>query len=181
MQRIEKLTGNLLNLTLTDEEKKKEKQHYPYNYVERDGQTLIYQVFSNNNEDEEIDDLPNNITDIIINHIETFNGEERDKDTNFKIMNISKFYTENSPTQPNFLSTYIDLPGIRGTIEEIEYEDDKRLTIDYRYWPNEDGALLTIEDRYDTLYVDYNRIVRYLDPKINLDRVLQCLKNKVMN
>lgn len=192
MIRIDTLTGKLLDLKLTNEELQEERKSYPYNHVERENELIKYRVIPcGEGEDEngeiEIDDLPDNITDILVNHINNHKKGDLDK-TDHKVLTINNFYCkEKNPSGGIFLSSLIELPGVRGSWGELEYKEDKMLFIDFRYWPEDkysftkgDGIFLTIEDRYNTIYIEYNRAIEYLDPKIDLDRLLECLKNKVM-
>ena len=86
---------------------------------------------------------------------------------------------KNSDVYPDTLMTNIVLPGVRGNKYEQKYDEDKMLSIDYMYWAKTDEALLTIQDKYSTEYCDYNREIRYLDGKIDLPRLLECLKQKI--
>ena len=123
----------------------------------------------------EIDDLPDNVNDIIVGYIENYN-ENDTNENGIKMMWITK---NKSDTYPDTLMTNIVLPGVRGNESEKKYEEDKMLSIDYRYWSKTDESLLTIEDIYNTQYCEYNRKIQYLDDKINLTRLLECLKQKI--
>lgn len=187
MDRIEHLTGKIIDLKLTDDELERERDGFPFGYIVREDKTMTYQLVSSNKVDEEIDDLPDNITDILTKHINNHKKGNLDE-TGREVLTIDNFYCkEKNPSGGIFLRTLVKLPGVRGSWGELEYKEDKMLSIDFRCWPEdgysvnkEEGMLLIIEDRYETIYVDYNRQIEYLDPKIDLDRLLECLKNKVM-
>ena len=184
MTRVENITGKVLDLRLTEDELSKESRHFPYNYVIRNDKPLIYTVYpkeSNNivgteikDEYIEIDDLPNNITDILVNFIKNTKLGKKDEN-HIPILEISKFYS------CIFLNGYIDLKGIKSSWGEQEYNEDKRLIIDYRYFIEENKTILFIEDRFDTIYVEYNGGIQYLDSKIDIEKLLDCLKQKIDN
>ena len=123
----------------------------------------------------EIVDLPDNVNDIIVGYIENYN-ENDTNENGIKMMWITK---NNSDTYPDTLMTNIVLPGVRGNESEKKYGEDKILSIDYRYWSKTDECLLTIEDTYNTQYCEYNMKIQYLDEKIDLPRLLECLKQKI--
>ena len=186
MARVEILTGKILDLKLTDEELKEEQIHYPYNYVVREEKTITYKIEPNYIETEngeelkdiEIDDLPENINEILLNHINNTSEEDKDEFNN-KILRISNLYSKETKQGPIFLHTNVILKNIKSAWGEIEYNEDKQLNFDYRFWPESGDTLLVIEDRYDTIYVDYNKGLEYIDPKINLDNLMECLTNKI--
>lgn len=179
--RVDTLNGKMLDLNLTEKELKKESIHYPYNYVEREGKTVLYRVYPTNenefydeNGEIEIDDLPDNITDIIINYIESVKlGDKNEK------IRISNLYNEKTKEGCIFLSFVMVLDNVRGSWGKIEYNEDKVLIFDYRYWPTPDETFLTVEDKYETIYVEYNKKLEYLDKKINLERLFACFKKTI--
>ena len=124
----------------------------------------------------EIDDLPTNVNELIVGHIDNYN-ENDTNENGVKMMWITK---NNSEVFPDTLMTNIVLPGVRGNEYEKKYDEDKMLSIDYRYWVKTDVTLLTIEDKYSTQYCEYNREIQYLDEKIVLPRLLECLKQKII-
>ena len=123
----------------------------------------------------EIDDLPENVNDIIVNHINRHTFEDKNEN-GYKILELIK---NNSHIYPHSIMTNILLEGVKGNEFELKYNDDKILCIDYRFWGKTNEALLTIEDKYSTSYCEYNREIKYLDEKIDLPRILECLRQKI--
>ena len=121
------------------------------------------------------DDLPEDVNNIIVEHIMTNTPEDKDEYGN-QVIIISR---NSSIYAPDMLITNIILTGVRGNEYEKKYDEDKMLSLDYTYWKETDEAMLTIEDKYSTVYCEYNRKINYLDEKIDLPRILECLKKKI--
>ena len=122
-----------------------------------------------------INNLPEDVNDIIVEHIITNSTDDKDEYGN-PVISISR---NSSPYAPDMLITNIVLTGVRGNEYEKKYEEDKMILIDYRYWKETDETMLTIEDKYSTVYCEYYRGINYIDDKIDLQKILECLKNKI--
>lgn len=124
----------------------------------------------------EVDDLPDDINERIVEHPNKYTFDDTDEYEN-KIFSVIK---NTNDTYPDILMTNIQLEGVCENEYEKKYNENKSLSIDYRYWHNTDEALLTIEDQFNTEYCTYNREIMYLDNKLDLQLILKTFKEKII-